>query len=80
VAEKFPSMKATKLLAVLQAEPLAYEVSERRGGSHVWLVSRNGYPRLRWAFHSGQNLAPGLVREILVKQVGLTEEKARSLL
>jgi predicted RNA binding protein YcfA (HicA-like mRNA interferase family) len=63
--EQFPSLKAKKLLAVLTAEPLAYEIS-RQKGSHRVLDSPNGYPRLGFAFHDGTTVGGGLVKDILV--------------
>jgi len=38
------------------------------------------YPPLRLAFHKGADIPPGLVRSILTKGVGLTEENALQLL
>lgn len=76
---RFPSMKSRDLLGVLTREPLAYRVA-RQKGSHMRLVSDNGYPPLTFASHAGANLPPGLVRTILCKQVGLTEDEALDLL
>jgi predicted RNA binding protein YcfA (HicA-like mRNA interferase family) len=73
-------MKARELRRVLDRQPLAYRVHHERHGSHVVLVSENGYPRLVWAFHDGQTLPPGLVRNILEKQVGLSDVEALALL
>lgn len=72
-------MKAPKLLAILCREPLAYEVV-RRQGSHRVLESPNGYPRLLFSFHDRQTLPPGMVRKVLVKDVGLTLDEAKGLL
>ncbi len=71
-------MKAGALLAVLAREPLAYR-EVRRTGSHRRLES-SGRPSLTFAFHDGQTLAPGLVRKILVKDVGLSADEAVRLL
>ena len=38
------------------------------------------YPTLRLAFHDQDEIPPGLVRRILVKDVGLAEQEARDLL
>lgn len=73
----FPALRARRMLAVLAREPLGYEVA-RQSGSHRKLVSRNGYPDLRFWAHDGATLAPGVVREILVKKVGLSEEDAHA--
>jgi predicted RNA binding protein YcfA (HicA-like mRNA interferase family) len=74
----FPSLKAPRLLAVLKKEPLLYRET-RRSGSHRTLESES-YPKLTFSFHDNVTIAPGLVRQILVKQVGLTEDEALGLL
>jgi hypothetical protein len=73
-------MRWPELRRVLAREPLRYEARPGRGGSHTLYISRNGYPPLRLAFHDRATLAPGLVRAILVKTVGLTDEEALALL
>ncbi|MDO8363059.1 MAG: type II toxin-antitoxin system HicA family toxin [Actinomycetota bacterium] len=72
-------MKAGDLFAVLQRAPLRYEVT-RTSGSHRRMESAGGYPPLTFAFHATQTLPPGLVRKVLVKDVGLTVDEARALL
>lgn len=74
----FPSLKARQLLAILEREPLAYECVRQRG-SHRRLVSRNSHPPLTFSFHDRVTIPPGLVRKILVKDVGLTEDEAAEL-
>lgn len=74
----FPSMKAKRLLAVLERQPLGYEVV-RQSGSHRRLRSPE-YPPLTFAFHDGATVPAGLVRKILIKDVGLDEKDARKLL
>ncbi len=69
----FPSLKARAMLAVLQGE-LGYEI-QRRSGSHRRLVAK-GRPPLTFAFHDNESLSPGVVRDILVKQVGLSHDEA----
>jgi hypothetical protein len=49
-----------------------------RAGSHVWLVAE-GRPRIRWAYHDKRELAPIEVRNILVRQAGLTIDEARKV-
>jgi predicted RNA binding protein YcfA (HicA-like mRNA interferase family) len=71
-------MKADQLLRVLQRDPLDYVVV-RSKGSHRHLRSDN-YPPLTFAFHSGQTIPAGLVKKILTKDVGLTDEQAWELL
>lgn len=64
---------------MLQREPLGYEIVRQRG-SHRRLRSRNGYPDIGFSFHGGVTIPPGLVRKVLVGDVGLSEDEARSLL
>jgi predicted RNA binding protein YcfA (HicA-like mRNA interferase family) len=61
------------MLAVLQRE-LGYEVVRQRG-SHRRLEAE-GRPPLTFAFHPGDSLSPGEVRDILVKQAGLKQDEA----
>ena len=75
---EFKSMKARELLAVLTREPLSYEVVRQRG-SHRRLKAP-GRPSLTFAFHDGATIAPGLVRKILCRDVGLGEDEALKLL
>jgi predicted RNA binding protein YcfA (HicA-like mRNA interferase family) len=65
-------------LWVLLADPLNYEIT-RQSGSHRRLQVE-GRPSLTWAFHDGRTLAPGEVRRVLVKHVGLAEDEALHLL
>lgn len=71
-------MKAKELLAVLERKPLGYRV-RRQSGSHRRMRSP-GYPPLTFAFHHSATIPPGLVRKILVHDVGLAEDEARKLL
>ena len=48
-------------------------------GSHRTLEAP-GRPRLTLAFHDRATIAPGLVRQILVRRVGLAEDEALRLL
>lgn len=77
VVAQFPSMKADDLLAVLLREPLAYTIV-RRSGSHRTLKSE-GRPRVLFSYHPGVTVSPGVVRQILVKTVGLDEGAALDL-
>lgn len=74
----FPSMRSAELLRLLERE-LGYFVHEQRG-SHRKLRSTRGYPQLTFAFHEGVEIPPGLVRKILVRDVGLSAEDAAELL
>jgi len=71
----FPSMKARQSLAVLMRPPLRYRVV-RQVGSHRRLQSAAGYPPLTFAWHDGATVTPGLVRKVLVRQVGLSAQEA----
>jgi predicted RNA binding protein YcfA (HicA-like mRNA interferase family) len=71
-------MKAKRLLAILEKQPLGYEMV-RRSGSHRRMRSVE-HPPLTFAFHDGATIPGGLVRKILVKDVGLDEKEARGLL
>lgn len=68
----FPSLRAAQMLPVLGR--LGYE-EERRSGSHRRLTAV-GRPEITFAFHDRASLAPGVVRSILVRQVGLTVDDA----
>lgn len=74
----FPAVKAQQLLAILCREPLAYEIVRQRG-SHRRLRSRRGYPDLGFSYHDGATIPPGVVRKVLVMDVGLREDEARRL-
>lgn len=73
VPNPFPSLKARVMLRLLQAE-LGYSLV-RRSGSHRRLVAV-GRPELTFAFHDRRSLTPVEVRDILVKQVGLSVDDA----
>lgn len=75
---QFPSMKAKRLLAVLERRPLAYRVT-RQAGSHRRMEAP-GRPSLTFAFHDNATVPAGLVRKILVRDIGLAEDEARKLL
>jgi predicted RNA binding protein YcfA (HicA-like mRNA interferase family) len=48
----------------------------RQTGSHRRLKSAAGCPPLTFAWHDGATIAPGLVRKVLVRQVGLSVQEA----
>lgn len=72
----YPSMKSSDLLSILQK--LGY-MEDRRSGSHRRLKAE-GRPPLTFAFHDGQTIPPSLVKKILVKDVGLTDDEIRGIL
>lgn len=43
-------------------------------------MTAEGRPQLLLSFHDGQEIPGGLVRKILVKDIGLTEDEALLLL
>lgn len=51
----------------------------RQSGSHRRMESP-AYPPLTFAFHDKATIPAGLVRKILVRDVGLAEDEARKLL
>jgi len=71
-------MKAKRLLAVLEREPLNYRVS-RQSGSHRRMEAP-GRPPLTFGFHDKATIPSRLVRKVLVRDVGLAEDEARKLL
>ena len=75
---EFRSMKARELLAILVREPLNYEVVRQRG-SHRRLKAP-GRPPITISFHDRATVAPGVVKKVLGRDVGLGEEEALKLL
>lgn len=71
-------MAARELLGILMRAPLEYQVSCQKG-SHRRLVAPER-PPLTFAFHDGQRLPPGLVKKVLTRDVGLSEEEMLELL
>jgi predicted RNA binding protein YcfA (HicA-like mRNA interferase family) len=75
---QFPSLKARRLLRVLQAEPLGYR-TVRQKGSHRKMEAP-GRPAVSFAFHDRQTVRPSTVKDILCSQIGLAEDDALALL
>jgi len=75
---RFPSIKAKRLLSILESKPLDYKVV-RQTGSHRRMESPD-HPPFTFAFHDGATIKPALVRKILTKDIGLAEAEARKLL
>ena len=75
----FPSLKAKKLMKALKRRPLSYKIVHQEG-SHRKLESPNGYPSIDFVYHDKDTVPPGLVRQMLVKRVGLSEKEALKLL
>jgi predicted RNA binding protein YcfA (HicA-like mRNA interferase family) len=78
VGNRFPSIKAKKLLAILERKPLNYRVV-RQTGSHRRLRSPT-YPSVTFAFHDNATVPPWTVSKILLGDVGLAEDEALKLL
>lgn len=76
--DDFPSMKAKALLAILTRDPLGYRIARQRG-SHR-LLRAPGRPEVRFAWHDRHTLAPGEVRSVLTRYVGLDRRDALDLL
>lgn len=74
---KYPSMKAKAFVALLCRE-LGYEIYSQKG-SHRKMRSSQ-HPDILFSYHDGDTVPPGVVKHILLKQVGLTEEEARNVL
>ena len=70
-------MKARELYRLLEG-CLDYQVI-RQTGSHRTMKAP-GRRTLHLAFHESQSIPPGLVRKILVKDVGLSVDDAKALL
>jgi predicted RNA binding protein YcfA (HicA-like mRNA interferase family) len=75
---KFPAMSGRELLAALCRKPLGYVVV-RQEGSHRTLRA-DGRPDLLFAFHDRSSIAPGLVRKILMSDIGLSDAEAWKVL
>ena len=71
-------MRSTEMLALLQRAPLGYVIVRVNGSHHV--MEAAGRPRVVLACHAGQTLPPGLVRKILLKDVGLDADTALAIL
>lgn len=73
----FPSMNARQFRRLLAR--LGYEGTGQGSGSHE-ILKAPGRPTLLWAFHSNKEVSGGLVKKILVKDVGLCLDEAREVL
>jgi predicted RNA binding protein YcfA (HicA-like mRNA interferase family) len=76
LAPGFSAMRARSVLRLLQRE-FGYTVV-RRSGSHRILKAPDR-PRIIFAFHDKDEVGPSLLRDILVKQVGLSLEEAKEV-
>ncbi|GLB62973.1 hypothetical protein NCCP2495_08510 [Dietzia sp. NCCP-2495] len=72
-------MKAREMLRVLKFD-LGYSIVPKRGkGSHT-VLEAEGRPRIIWGFHTKATLAPRTVRQVLVRQAGLSVGEAKEVL
>jgi predicted RNA binding protein YcfA (HicA-like mRNA interferase family) len=73
----FPSMRGRELVRHLKRQPLGYRLDPGRStsGSHQTYISER-FPTLLLAFHDNADIAPGLARKILTRDVGLTKDEA----
>lgn len=76
MALQFPSMKGSQVLRLLKR--VGYRVRSQRG-SHCKLVADNR-PPLVFAWHDNADVSPQALKNLLVKQVGLTDEEIAKLL
>jgi predicted RNA binding protein YcfA (HicA-like mRNA interferase family) len=74
---QYPSMKAKRLLAILERKPLRYRVV-RQSGSHRRMEAQ-GRPSLTFSFHDNATVPPAVVRKILTRNIGLAHTEARKL-
>ncbi|GAA3697953.1 hypothetical protein GCM10022377_08570 [Zhihengliuella alba] len=70
----FPSMDAKKLRRIV--EGLGYRSTGKGKGSHD-VMSCEGRPQIVFAFHAGKEIAGGLVKQYLMRQIGLTRDEAK---
>ncbi len=76
-APGFSVLKARKLRTLLERK-LGYQLAGNKGGSHR-KYRHATRPPVTLAFHDGDEIGPALVRDILVKQVGLTIDEAKEV-
>lgn len=70
-------MDVKKLRRLLEA--LGYRSSGNGKGSHERLT-HDTFPTLTFAGHAGKEIAGGLVKKILLRDVGLTDQQAKEAL
>ncbi|WP_209910526.1 type II toxin-antitoxin system HicA family toxin [Paeniglutamicibacter psychrophenolicus] len=70
-------MDAKKLLRIVRK--LGYASNGNGKGSHD-VMSCTGRPNITWAFHASKEVTGGLVKKVLMKEIGLTREEAKEAL
>ncbi|MDQ0923090.1 putative RNA binding protein YcfA (HicA-like mRNA interferase family) [Pseudarthrobacter sp. W1I19] len=73
----YPSMDVKKLRRLL--EKLGYSATGNGKGSHETLEHEK-YPPLTFSGHTSKEISGGLVKKILRKDVGLSDEQAKEVL
>lgn len=71
-ADGFPALRAKVLLKILLS--IGYEEKRVRGSHRI--LRCPGRQGITFSFHDGADISPGLVRSILVREVGLTVDEA----
>jgi len=75
---KFKSLKSGIFYRLLTSNPLNYQLSKNKGGSHKTLVA-SGRLSITFTWHAGVEISGNTVRKILIKRALLTEEEAYKL-
>ena len=75
---KFPSMKTKELIKCLCRSPLYYKII-RQKGSHRTLKSAY-YPTLTIGYHDSVEVSGRYIRNLLVNEIGLSEDMARQVI
>lgn len=70
-------MKASKLLRLLKSK-LGYVVHSQKGSHRKMHASQR--PDILFSYHEGVTVPPGVVRKILINDVGLSEAEAQQIL
>lgn len=73
----YPSMDVKKLRRLLTT--LGYVATGNGKGSHERLI-HGTYPPLTFSGHSTKEISGGMVKKILLKDIGLTDEQAKEVL
>jgi len=71
-------MKTKELIKCLCQSPLYYKII-RQKGSHRTLIS-DKYPMIRISYHDTFEISGFKIREILIKDIGLSEEFAKRVI
>jgi predicted RNA binding protein YcfA (HicA-like mRNA interferase family) len=71
-------MKAQEFERILKRAPLYYNLA-RQSGSHRRFEAPDR-PPFTFSYHKGATIPPGVVRKILLKDIGLSEDEAMRIL